>query len=114
MSVDLMNHVFRSLEKHFPSAIPQGPQQPMPGNPALVEGPSPTADAGTAGVGSPPICFWTVRFERGGRSYYDRVEAPDSARAAIVTLARNIGSVCAETVCEITRAEYDRFTGRNP
>lgn len=52
MSVDLMNHVFQSLEKHFPSATPRGPQQPMPGIPALVEGPSPTADAGTAGVGS--------------------------------------------------------------
>lgn len=28
----------------------KGPQQPMPGNPALVERPSPTDDAGTAGV----------------------------------------------------------------
>jgi hypothetical protein len=115
MSVDLINHVFRSLEKHFPSATPRDPQQPRNrASFAPVEGSSPNAGIGTADASASPIRFWTVRFERGGHSHYDRVEAPDLSTAAIVTLARNVGSVCAEPVCEITRAEYDRFTRRSP
>jgi hypothetical protein len=36
------------MEELFPR---RSPQQPMPGTPALVEGLSPAADTGTAGVG---------------------------------------------------------------
>lgn len=103
-----IDHVFAALD-------PPSPQQPRNrASFAPVEGLSPTAGIGTADAGTPPIRFWTVRFERGGRSYFDRVEAPDSDMASTVTLARNEGSVCAETVREITRAEYDRFTRRSP
>lgn len=42
----LYDIAFRALDQRDP----QGPQQPMPGNPALVEGPSPTVDLGTAEV----------------------------------------------------------------
>lgn len=103
-------HTFRALdrfERHEP-------QQPMPGNPALVERSFPTTGIRTADAGTPPIRFWTVRFERGGHSYYDRLEAPDARIAANVTLLRNVGSVCAEAVRELDRAEYDRFTRRSP
>ena len=53
MSVDLMDHIFRSLEKHFPSAIPNEPQQPRNRiSSAPVEGLSPTAGIGTADAGT--------------------------------------------------------------
>lgn len=39
----------RAISSHI---FPQRPQQPMPGIPALVEGPSPTAGIGTADAGS--------------------------------------------------------------
>jgi hypothetical protein len=46
---DAMNRgdTFAMVDQLFPR---KGPQQPMPGNPALVERPSPCADTGTAGV----------------------------------------------------------------
>lgn len=66
-----------------------------------------------AGI-SPVQRYWTVKFQRAGRSYYDRVEAPDVMAATAVTLSRNEGATCSEVVCEITRAEYDRFTRRSP
>jgi hypothetical protein len=56
MSTDLLSlwGAIQSGDTHAIAShmFPRGPQQPMPGNPALVEGPSPTADARTAGVGS--------------------------------------------------------------
>lgn len=72
------------------------------------------AGLGSVATGTPPIRFWTVRFERGGRTYFDRVEAPDERMATAVALARNVGSACAEALHEISRAEYDRFTRRSP
>lgn len=102
-----IEHVFKALDR-------REPQQPMPGSPALVEGSSPTAGIGTADAGIPPIKFWTVRVERGGRSYYDRVEAPDAWMASRVALARNQGATCSQTMHEISREDYDRFTRRSP
>lgn len=72
------------------------------------------AGLGSVEAGTQPIRFWTVRFERRGRTYYDRVEAPDRWIASKVALTRNEGATCAQTVGEITRAEYDRFTRRSP
>jgi len=105
-----IEHTFRALDR----IERREPQQPMPGSPALVEGSSPTAGIGTADAGSSPIRFWTVRFERRGRSYYDRVEAPDACTASRVALIRNVGATCSQTVREIDRTDYDRFTRRSP
>lgn len=41
-----IEHLFKAIDR----ITSPGPQQPMPGNPALVERPSPCADTGTAGV----------------------------------------------------------------
>lgn len=54
MSTDL-NALFSAMNRGDVFAItdqlfPRGPQQPMPGNPTLVERPSPCADLGTAEV----------------------------------------------------------------
>lgn len=54
MSTDL-NALFNAMHRGDTRAITeqlfsQGPQQPMPGHPALVERPSPCDDAGTASV----------------------------------------------------------------
>lgn len=41
-----LEHTFKAIDR----ILNPGPQQPMPGHPALVERPSPAADTGTAGV----------------------------------------------------------------
>ena len=43
-----IEHVFKALDR----IERREPQQPMPGNPALVEGSSPTAGIGTADAGT--------------------------------------------------------------
>jgi len=111
--MDVLTHTMLGIDRIL-NGSSKGPQQPMPGNPALVEGPSPTAGIRTADAGTPPIRFWTVRFERAGRTYYDRVEAPDACMAGRVALLRNVGATSSQTVHEISRAEYDRFTRRSP
>jgi hypothetical protein len=41
-----IEHTFKAIDR----ILNPGPQQPMPGHPALVERSSPAADTGTAGV----------------------------------------------------------------
>lgn len=53
--MDALTHTMLGIDRIL-NGSSKGPQQPMPGNPALVEGPSPTADAGTAGVGTSERC----------------------------------------------------------
>jgi len=50
--MDMMTHTMLGIDRIL-NGSSKGSQQPMPGSPALVEGPSPTADARTAGVGIP-------------------------------------------------------------
>jgi hypothetical protein len=53
--MDVLTHTMLGIDRIL-NGSSKGPQQPMPGIPALVEGPSPTADAGTAGVGTSARC----------------------------------------------------------
>jgi hypothetical protein len=45
-----LDRIYKAFEKPVSSAIPAEPQQPMCRYPDLVEGSSPCADTGTAGV----------------------------------------------------------------
>jgi hypothetical protein len=49
--MDVLTHTMLGIDRIL-NGSSKGPQQPMPGNPALVEGPSPTAGLGTAEAGS--------------------------------------------------------------
>lgn len=114
MSVDLMNHVFQTLEKHFP----RDPQQPRNRSSfAPVEGSSPTADIGTADVGASPIVrYWTVKFRWSGSAVwnYTSVIACDPFKAALVASNRDRSIVTAEVVREINREEFEHLTRVSP
>lgn len=107
---ELIDIAFTALEqrKHFP-----GPQQPRNRfSFAPVEGPTPTADIGTVDVSALPVTrFWTVKFERGGKTRYDHVEACDLWKASIVTFKRNPGANGVQVVREISREEFEHLTG---
>jgi hypothetical protein len=92
--------------------FPQGPQQPMPGSPALVEGPSPTAGIGTADAGIPIERYWTVRYRYGGSVLwnYTQVIACDPFRAAMVVSNRRKSITETEVVREINRDEFEHLT----
>lgn len=47
--MNVLEHTMLGIDRIL-NGSSKGPQQPMPGSPALVEGPSPTVDARTAGV----------------------------------------------------------------
>lgn len=49
--LDVQIHALDRIYRAFDQRDPRGPQQPMCRYPDLVEGPSPAADSGTAGVG---------------------------------------------------------------
>lgn len=96
-------------------AVSSEPQQPMPGNPPrLVEGSSPTAGIGTADAGTPIVRYWTVKFERGGRTYYDYVIACDAWKAGLVVFRRHDGATSTQVVREIQRDEYEHLTRKSP
>jgi hypothetical protein len=89
----------------------RSPQQPMPGTPALVEGLSPAADTGTAGVGTSPVVrYWTVKAQSLGRTRYVHVEACDAWKATCVVMNRNKSVTCAQVVREIDREEFEALT----
>lgn len=50
--MNMLEHTMLGIERIL-NGSSTGPQQPMPGIPALVEGPSPTAGIGTADAGTP-------------------------------------------------------------
>lgn len=109
---DLINIAFTAREQRRNSPGPQQPRNRF--SYAPVEGSSPHAGIRTADASTPPVRFWPVRFQRGGRSHYDYVEAPDSSTASRIVLIRNKGAVAAQAEREITRDEFDRLTKRRP
>jgi len=59
-----IEHTFKAIDR----ILNPGPQQPMPGHPALVERPSPAADTGTAGVSDPyPVTCRARYYEAASR-----------------------------------------------
>lgn len=113
--MDMCTHTMLGIDRIL-NGSSKGPQQPMPGIPALVEGPSPTADAGTAGVGSPIVRYWTLRFRHGGSSLWDytHVIACDPFKAAMVVSNRRPSVVETEVVREINREEFEHLTRSSP
>jgi hypothetical protein len=116
MSVDLMNHVFRSLEKHFPSAIPPSAAT---AHKSLSQGQKddPHAGIGTADAGASPIVrYWTVKFRWSGSAVwnYTSVIACDPFKAALVVTNRDKSIVTAEVVREIDREEFEHLTRSSP
>jgi hypothetical protein len=114
MSVDLMDHVFRSLEKHFPSATPTLAAtvcKPLSQDKNEV---SPTAGIGTADAGLPIVRYWTVKFERGGRTHWTAVEACDVLKANLVTFKKHEGASAVVVVREIRSDEFEALTRSSP
>lgn len=111
MNVDLINHALRPLE-------------PSPASAATVRKPyvisqdkneAPHAGIGTADAGASPIIrYWTVKFERGGRTYYDHVEACDAWKASLVVFKRKEGATSTQVVREIDRHEFEHLTRVSP
>lgn len=81
---------------------------------APVEGSSPNAGIGTADAGSPIVRYWTVKYERGGRTYFDHVEACDAWKAGLVVFRRHDGATSTQVVREIQRDEYEHLTRSSP
>jgi len=75
---------------------------------------APTADAGTAGVSTHIVRYWTVKYECGGRSYYDHVEACDAWKAGLVVFRRHDGATSTQVVREINREEFEHLTRVSP
>jgi hypothetical protein len=75
---------------------------------------APTAGIGTADAGLPITRYWTVKFERGGRSYFDHLIACDPFKANLLTFKRNVGATSAQVVREIQRDEFEHLTKVSP
>jgi hypothetical protein len=76
----------------------------------------PTADLGTAEVGTPIVRYWTVRFRHGGSVLWDyaHVVACDPFRAALVVSNRKRSVTETEVVREINRDEFEHLTRSSP
>lgn len=70
----------------------------------------PTASLGSVEAGLPIVRYWTVKFERGGRTFYDHVEACDAWKAGLVVFRRHDGATSTQVVREIDREEYEHLT----
>jgi hypothetical protein len=122
VSVESINHIFRSLEKTFTSAIPSssdgqhGRKSALSGAQHELSGEErPHTGPGTAGAGTSAIVrYWTVKFERGGRTHYDHVEACDVWKASMVAEKRNEGANGVQVVREIRSDEYEALTRKSP
>jgi hypothetical protein len=72
----------------------------------------------TAGLGSveagPIVRYWTVKFERGGRTHFVAVEACDVLKATLVVFKRHDGANGVQVVREIQRDEYEALTRSSP
>ena len=105
MSTEFVTHALRALDP------------PVRSNPGTVlaslRQKDAPADLGTAEVGSLPR-YWTVKFERGGRSYYDYVEACDAWKASLVVFKRQQGATSTQVVREIDRHEFEHLTRASP
>lgn len=75
-------------------------------------------DAPHAGLGSveagPIVRYWTVKFERGGRTYFDAVEACDVLKASLVVFKRHKDVNGVQVVREIQRDEFEHLTKVSP
>lgn len=114
MSVESINHIFRSLEKNFTSAIPASAATVCKSLSQDKNEVSPTAGIGTADAGLPIVRYWTVKFEAHGRTYYDHVEACDLWKATMVVMKRHPYAACSQVVREIQRDEYEHLTRKSP
>lgn len=105
----------REIASHIiPSAIPTLAATVCKSLPQDKNEVSPTAGIGTADAGTPIVRYWTVKFERGGRTYYDHVEACDAWKAGLVVFRRHDGSTSTQVVREIQRDEYEHLTRKSP
>lgn len=122
MSVDAILNVFRSLDKHFTSAIPPSAatackslSQGQKDDPHAGIG---TADAGSSAKGDreigPVVRYWTLKFQRAGRTHYDYVEACDPLKATLVVFKRKEGTTNVQVVREINRDEFEHLTRSSP
>jgi hypothetical protein len=72
----------------------------------------------TAGLGSveagPIVRYWTVKFERGGRTHFTAVEACDVLKATLVVFKRHEGANGVQVVREIQRDEFEALTRGSP
>lgn len=116
MSVDLMDHVFRSLEKHFTSATPQTRSNPGTVSASLQQKGLPTAGIGTADAGLPIVRYWTVKYRYGGSSLWDytHVIACGPFKAAMVAHKQKPMATEMEVVREIQRDEFESMTRKSP
>lgn len=75
-------------------------------------------DATNAGLGSveagPIVRYWTVKFERGGRTHWTAVEACDVLKANLVTFKKHEGANGVQVVREIQRDEFEALTRKSP
>jgi hypothetical protein len=101
-----------NARKVMEELFPQGPQQPMPVYPALVEGASTTAGIGTADAGTPIERYWTVRYRYGGSVLWNYTHeiACDPFKAAMVVSNRRKSITEIEVVREINRDEFEHLT----
>jgi hypothetical protein len=85
-------------------------------NKSLSHGQKDVPHAGLRSVeaGTPIVRYWTVKFERGGRTYYDHVEACDAWKASLVVFKRKQGATSTQVVREIDRDEFEHLTRASP
>jgi hypothetical protein len=74
----------------------------------------PHAGLGSVEAGTPIVRYWTVKYERGGRAYYDHVEACDAWKAGLVVFRRHDGATSTQVVREIDRHEFEHLTRVSP
>lgn len=103
--IDFIGHALTPLERS---------PDPQHGRKSAIRGAhegSPHVGLGTAEADSLPVIrYWTVKFERGGRTYYDHVEACDAWKAGLVVFKRKAGATSTQVVREIDREEYEHLT----
>jgi hypothetical protein len=111
--MNVLEHTMLGIDRIL-NGSSKGPQQPMPGIPALVERPSPTAGIGTADAGLPIVRYWTVRYRHGGSLLwnYTQVIACDPFKASMVVSnrMRTQPPDVIEVVREIQRDEFEHLT----
>lgn len=115
MSVDAILNVFRSLDKHFTSAIPPSADTARKSY-MTSQGQKDATNAGLGSVeaGTPIVRYWTVKYERGGRTHFTAVEACDLWKASLVVFKRHEGLSGVQVVREIQRDEFEHLTRSSP
>lgn len=116
MSVESINHIFRSLEKTFTSAIPSCTDTAH--KPYMTsQGQEHAPHAGLGSVEAGPIVrYWTVRYRHGGSALWDytQVIACGPFKAFMVASKQKPLATAIEVVREIQRDEYEHLTRKSP